>query len=188
MTSKDILFYSNYCEFSKNVLVLIQKRTCRDKFILVCVDHPSVKNQLPKEVDHVPLILTKTKHVVSGDDITKYIETFMAPSAPTTSSAPSQAPPDNGPAAFSLAGSQSFSDTFTFIGDSDSQSNSMTGYGGQSRVTGYGYIGTNDTAPVEVTPRVENEKKGKIDEAYEKYITDRDADITRIFGNQRPKP
>lgn len=184
-SNKDILFYSNFCEFSKNILILIQKKNCRDRFVLVCVDNPSVKNNLPREVDHVPLIITKTKHVMSGENIVKYIETFFS-MKDEGNKMESQSMPTSDimgnagdPAAFSLINNTTFSETFTFIGDNQNH---------EPRLMGYGYIGGggDQSVPTSIQSQVDTEKKGKIDEAYERYISERDADISRIFGNKRP--
>jgi len=197
--SKDILFYSNFCEFSKSVLVLIQKKDCRENYVLVCVDNPQVKSKLPKEVDHVPMIITKTKHVISGDNIIKYVDTFSS-----LNSAKSQQPlsgvsnetnqmslsshdsfgPE--PAAFSLASDMnSISETFTFIGSqTNNQDNRLRGF---DYLQGHsGTMNANMDSSSSMQSRIDSEKKSKIDEAYEKYISDRDADISRIFGNKRP--
>jgi len=198
---KDALFYSNFCEFSKNVLVLIQKRDCRDNFILICVDQPHIKAQLPGDVSHVPMIITKTKHKISGDDIFKYIETFGAmktskpqPSLQTGHQQSGQIQQQSGseaePAAFSLLSDMNtISETFTFIDNG--------GTGTDNRLRGFDYLddrhegrGNGNMGGMmnmdSMHSRMDTEKKSKIDEAYEKYISDRDADVSRIFGNKRP--
>jgi hypothetical protein len=207
--NKDILFYSNFCEYSKHILVLVQKKDCRDSFVMVCVDNPAVRNRLPVEVDKVPMIITKTKHVISGDNIVKYIETFACmnssssggkqkesnhapqqqaqqqnPNNPSTNHT-SQSPSD--PSAFSFdTGMNTFSDSYTFINNEHTtQDHTMQNFGlFGNGVTQQAYQAQGHNH--DLSARIDNEKKSKVDEAYEKYISDRDADITRIFGNKRP--
>lgn len=72
MSSKNVLFYSNYCNFSKEVLGDIIKRNIRDLFVLVCVDQN--RYTLPPFVDRVPLIVTPQKEIITDESLSKYIE------------------------------------------------------------------------------------------------------------------
>jgi hypothetical protein len=49
-----VMFFSNYCNFSKDVICDITKKSLRDAFVFVCVDH--AQHQLPGFVDRVPFV------------------------------------------------------------------------------------------------------------------------------------
>ena len=169
--SKDLLFYSNHCEYSKSVLIELLKRGSREKFYLVCVDNTSVP--IPSEIDRVPAIITRTKNLIMDGDVIKYIETFYAPSRDDDVSNPSQmgdGPDDVQP--FSLNSDiHSYSDKFTFI-----EENPM-----DNRLMRFGYLGQ-DSQPMDIPRELmsqKSEKKSKIDEVYEKYVADRDAEMKK---------
>lgn len=69
---KDLLFYSNYCEYCKHLLSLIIKKNIRDYFILVCVDKKELK--IPAFIEKVPSIFTFKRELYTDDDITQYID------------------------------------------------------------------------------------------------------------------
>jgi len=67
-----ILFFSNYCSYSKDVLTIITRKNIRNAFILICID--TVQN-LPPFVDRVPLIVDKhSKQIFADEDISKILE------------------------------------------------------------------------------------------------------------------
>jgi hypothetical protein len=67
---KIVLFFSNYCNFSKHVINVLTKKNLRHFFVLICVD--SLPN-IPKFVDRVPLIYVNNE-VVVDDAIDGFIE------------------------------------------------------------------------------------------------------------------
>lgn len=70
---KDIIFYSNYCTYSKEVINQISKTTINDNIIYVCVDDPNI--QLPPFIKAVPTIyLVNDKKIVVDQDITSWIK------------------------------------------------------------------------------------------------------------------
>lgn len=83
---KPILFYSNYCEHSKNIVTTILKYQLRGSFTIHCVDN---NNNLPKEVDRVPILMHDNKwlsdeglfaymdHIVEKISVNKNISPFM---------------------------------------------------------------------------------------------------------------
>jgi hypothetical protein len=73
MLPKDVLFYSNYCLFSKKLLTDIQKLNLKDNFILICVEH--YKSAIPATIDRVPTIVTTERDILCEDMIHAYIET-----------------------------------------------------------------------------------------------------------------
>jgi len=71
MDKKDLVFYSNYCEHSKNLINLLIKKNLRDSFILICIDKQGI--QIPSFIDRVPSILTVKRELYTGDVIDNYI-------------------------------------------------------------------------------------------------------------------
>lgn len=69
---KDILFYSHFCNFSKEVLSMMHKMNVKNDFLLVCVEKFS-KN-IPKNITCVPTILTRTGQLLVEDDIQGYVQ------------------------------------------------------------------------------------------------------------------
>lgn len=70
--SKTLIFYSNYCQYSKNLIEEITKANIRDEFLLVCID--SNNYNIPKFVTKVPMIFSKTENrIYVEDEIVQYI-------------------------------------------------------------------------------------------------------------------
>lgn len=72
MQKQDILFHSNFCRFSKEVIDLMTKYNIRQNFVLVCVDNKNY--QIPKFIDRVPSILKISGEVFTDDQLYKYLE------------------------------------------------------------------------------------------------------------------
>ena len=70
---KDIIFYSNYCTYSKEILNQISKTSINDNIAYVCVDDPNI--QLPNFITAVPTIyLVSEKKIVVDEAITGWIK------------------------------------------------------------------------------------------------------------------
>jgi len=70
---KDIIFYSNYCTYSKEIINQISKTTINDNIIYVSVDDENI--QLPEFVKAVPTIyLVNDKKIVVDDEIENWIK------------------------------------------------------------------------------------------------------------------
>lgn len=75
MEKKDIVFYSNYCTYCKEVITRISKLPIKDKLIYICVDDSKI--QLPNFVKAVPTIyLANKKQIVIDESIEKWIESL----------------------------------------------------------------------------------------------------------------
>lgn len=78
-----ILFFSNYCAYSKEVLTVITRKNIRNAFVLICID--SVQN-IPPFVDRVPLIVDKhSKQMFADEDIAKILEIVASQMYPPVS-------------------------------------------------------------------------------------------------------
>ena len=70
--AKDIIFFSNYCEYSKAMITLITKSSLNNYFLRVCID--GGRYQLPPFVDRVPCILNSNRdRAYFDDDVELYI-------------------------------------------------------------------------------------------------------------------
>jgi len=71
--TKDIIFYSNYCTYSKEIINQISKTKINDNIIYVSVDDDNI--QLPPFIKAVPTIyLVKDKKIVIDDEIGNWIK------------------------------------------------------------------------------------------------------------------
>ena len=69
---KDILFYSNFCTYSKEIVNNISKTSLNDSFLFVSVDDENI--QLPPFITSVPTIyLINDKKIVVDEAIPKWI-------------------------------------------------------------------------------------------------------------------
>ena len=70
---KDIIFYSNFCTYSKEIINQISKTPLNDKMLYVCVDDENI--QLPNFVTAVPTVyLVEKKRIVVDESIPKWIQ------------------------------------------------------------------------------------------------------------------
>ena len=73
MEAKDIIFYSNFCTFSKDVINRISKTPLNDNMVYICVDDRNIN--LPPFVQAVPTIyLTGEKKIIVDDNINTWIQ------------------------------------------------------------------------------------------------------------------
>ena len=73
MTKKDIIFYSNFCTYCKEVINEISKTSINDNILYVCVDDENI--QLPNFVTAVPTIyLVEKKRIVVDEAIPKWVQ------------------------------------------------------------------------------------------------------------------
>lgn len=160
---KDIVFFSNYCDFSKEIINLLVRKNMKEQFLFVCVD--ANKYQLPDFVDRVPLLYTKSKHVLVDQSIMDYIEDI------------SPKPKDIEPFSI-MQGTGNYSDMFSFI---DSVDEGVT--------KGYTYL-TGNHDKIMLVPDDTSDKNGtksKFDSSsFDKYLQDRDNDIKKIMGSGNP--
>lgn len=66
MSNVNMLFYSNKCEKSKNLLALMEKEKLIQFFHLVCVD----QNKLPSQIKYIPALMIKGNPTIhQGGDV-----------------------------------------------------------------------------------------------------------------------
>ena len=71
--SKVLLFYSNYCLHSNNLINTISKTSIHNEILYICIDEKKVK--VPSFITRVPTIyLTKEKKILVEDDIDRWFE------------------------------------------------------------------------------------------------------------------
>ena len=77
MSKKDIIFYSNYCTYSKEIINQISKTPINDNIIYVSVDDENI--QLPPFVNAVPTIyLVNEKKIVVDEQINDWIKSKIS--------------------------------------------------------------------------------------------------------------
>ena len=75
---KDILFYSNYCSFSKEVINKVSKTPISDNLVYICVDDKNI--QLPPFLKAVPTIYSiKDRQAYTDNELESYIESLIKP-------------------------------------------------------------------------------------------------------------
>jgi hypothetical protein len=77
---KHVLFYSNFCPYSKEAIGILVKKNLRDRFLLVCLE--TAPRPLPPFVDCVPVLAvanTRPQLVLKdGDRIAAFLDTLDA--------------------------------------------------------------------------------------------------------------
>jgi hypothetical protein len=157
MMNQDIIFYSNYCKFSQDLIKYITKQDLKNMFVFVCVDKN--KHKIPNQVDRVPaLFLAREKRILFEDDIFKCIEQSVQ------SINPMEQP------------SSSFSDNFAFVENDAMQPNQLVDskmfarFGEEQRI---------------YTPEDDSGNKNDNEQTLERFNAQRDNDITSVFGDRR---
>lgn len=157
----NILYYSNYCENSKNLLRNLSKSKIQEELHYICIDrrvtnpdgkiYVLLKNGqsliLPPTITKVPALLqlNRGNHVLFGEQIYKHLQ-------PRENSFTNKATYNNGePQAFSLGNINSgiASDNFSFL-DMSSDELLAKGNGGTRQL--YHYSTVNDNITIETPP------------------------------------
>jgi hypothetical protein len=155
---KDILFFSNYCEFCKEILGMITKNNLKEQFMMVCVDNKQLR--LPPFVDRVPIIYTSDKKLFSDENLINYIQTKVV----TTTLQP-----------YALVGTNTgaYSENFSFIETGDNLAEDFS--------INYNYLGMDQQI---YAPKEDDDSNNKVQSnVLEKYMADRANDIAKILPN-----
>jgi|SaaInlStandDraft_1057018.scaffolds.fasta_scaffold93200_2 hypothetical protein len=116
---KDIIFYSNYCSYSKEIINQLAKTPIHDNIIYVCVDDDNI--QLPQFVKAVPTIyLVNDKKIVVDEAISGWIKDKISKPKDTELQAYYGACDNSYGGSFSTiddSENKPFISSFTFLGD-----------------------------------------------------------------------
>ena len=152
---KDIVFYSNYCKFSQDLINYIGKKDLKKMFVFVSVDIN--RNRLPPQVDRVPaLFLKKEQKVLFDDDIFACIE----------ASVPDANPLENL--------SSAFADNYSFLEE-----------GGGSKVAGGGFATFGQEQRIYCPQEDDGGKGPDNEATLERYNHLRENDVQKIFGEKK---
>ena len=70
---KDLLFYSNYDDYCKQILSIIKKHNIKD-LVPICIDDSKIK--IPSFIKVVPTIyISNSKQIMIDDEINSYVKT-----------------------------------------------------------------------------------------------------------------
>jgi hypothetical protein len=140
---------------------MIAKNDLSDKFMLVCVDNNKLK--LPSFVDRVPLIYTTQKQLYSDDNLVNYLKNQLSSSSTLQ------------PYSLVGMGTCGLSDSFSFLNQEEDE----TG------MRNFIFVGMDQkiNAPDEGDNKGYGAKDGE--NVLERYMADRNADISKIFGNNK---
>ena len=161
---KHVLFYSNFCQFSKELIGEILKKNLRPMFVLISVDQN--KHSLPPFVDRVPMIVSNKKELVYDDALHPFLDSLYKKD-------------DNREILpfMTMTSRGAFSDTFSFVDDQSSPEYGMP--------IGFVFLGQEDKIN---TPKDEERQNGRFDQnMLEKLNSQRDLDIQRII-QMKPRP
>lgn len=141
-----LLFYSNMCNNSKNIVQSIAKSPMRDSIKYICIDNPRVRQKLPAYIKSVPTLVSGSKIIV-GNQINDFLQISTlvnrnkstAPKVPVAQPLKKTAEVE-GPNAFlsSEMGCQ-FSDSYSFLGIDTS----ARGNGGDSMNHSFEFLNEN---------------------------------------------
>lgn len=73
LKSKHILFFSNFCQFSNDILKMIEKNNIKNQFILINISQKKYK--IPLIITTVPTILLNDKKtIIQDDNLDKFLD------------------------------------------------------------------------------------------------------------------
>ena len=190
-----ILYYSNFCKHSSNIIQILSRSTVKNDIHFVCIDkrekmadgqialilENNQKVILPTQITEVPalMLLNQNYKVIFGDDILNFLEPRQERQTQATPMV------NNEPSAFSLSGGGALgvvSDQFSFL-DMTSDDLSAKGNGGTRQMYNYATLDLNDkinTPDEDYTPN----KVGDSD--LQKYENARNSEIK--MSNTPPQP
>lgn len=194
--NKHVLFYSNFCLYSKELLMTITKLDIRKRFILVCVEKH--RAAIPPVIDRVPTIVTPAKELITDERVAPYVHAMKRPGSSSAALSADQLLQRGSSAAaaareLALAPKEVFSSSstaFSYI----SASGESESAGGRGNAADAGGVSEDDDLVVMGASaygifgqeqRIETpvEDDGADDDStadYERYKASRDADINAI--------
>jgi hypothetical protein len=180
----DVLYYSNFCKYSKELLTVITRSSIKQKLYFICIDKRKQRNgsvyvglengkevKLPDVLKTVPsvILFSRGNLVLEGNAIYKYIKEYERESQHVHQE----------PSAFSLNFESFTSDSFSFIDTSPEQMNAK-GDGGALQMHNYVGIDSSDqiVTPPEnyVSTRISQSEGNELDN----LIKQRETDVPKI--------
>ena len=166
--SKDIVFFSNFCDYSKEVVQKINNTPLKDQITLVCVDDKNI--QLPDFIQAVPTVfLINEKKILIDDDI----ETWFN-SKTNSNHSQGQGSGDDLTPYFGSAGA--FSSSFSNLDDSPDK----------PFISGFTYLDEPSSA-IQTPDKLGNDDRIKSDitQSFEKLQQARNQEMSQNPGMQR---
>lgn len=158
--NKHLLFFSNYCNFSKEAMTVITKQNLKKHFMFINVD--SNREKLPVFVDRVPLVYTSKKEIVTDSGVFEFIDFLYKQVLDNVQP-------------FSLSEmSSTLSDQFSFIESTNSNKSNGS------------YVSLNDDFHIDTPQEADthNNIQGNGESSsLDRFISERDMDIQRILTN-----
>lgn len=188
-----VLYYSNYCQHSQELLRIIRSSPVQNEMHFVCVDNRvrgpdgatyvvlpngETKVLLPPTVSKVPalLLLDRGHHVLFGKDIVNHLN----PKIETQKQAAVPAQAGGEPMAFALGGASGFgvaSDTYSFL-DQSADEMSAKGQGGMRQ--SHHYVGVDQIDAITTPPdNYEPDTIGQVSLEQLRQQRDQDVQINR---------
>lgn len=184
MSSKPyILFYSNKCAYSNEVLALIASLSLNPMFLYVNIDNKSYT--LPEFVDRVPLIFLKnSKELVVDQNVVLFINSLSSTKPPRTPQAPHAQMQEQALESGISDMSKGISSSYSFMNENEDKLTPMNyvflNGGGAGAGGGVGGRGGDD--PSRNMTQSEDKGKSRIDSAsFEAYKQTRDQDDANFF-------
>ena len=168
---QDIYFYSNFCQYCKDVMNIMKKHNIHNNFVIVCVDN--TKYKLPGFIDRVPCILKKNGEVLTDENLYDYINTrqqVIEPSKKNENIPGLKKEEDTISPMLSLYGNSIYSTNFSTINENENEDN-----------PNFFTLGKEENI-ISVTPETSSKKNDKSDsaKALEKLMESRQSDDTLI--------
>ena len=169
MSNKNILFYSNYCQHCKEILMKINNFNLKEKISLTCVD--TNRKNLPAFVKSVPTMVVPSENkMITGDDVFAWVNN-EASKKTTNKEIPSNN--DNDIMPWTNEMSAGFSDGFSFL---DSENTTE----GKPMVHSFSFLNesysTSINTPNEGQPTQIGGQRSGIDNDYDAMMKARDSD------------
>lgn len=171
--SKDMFFYSNYCDHCKDIINIIIKKNIRKLFCFVCID--TQKFTIPACVKSVPTVITKQKQILVGNTIANYIEDLTTPSIASDQISP-------------YLQTGGYSSSYTWLTENGYDNDGNIGLQNGTGINSYGMIGSEGQAISGQQQQITESKGLKFDDsAYESYINSRNEDEKHIKRSLIPR-
>jgi hypothetical protein len=178
---KYLLFYSNYCNYSKTLLEEVSTKGLEDFFLTICVDTNIYK--IPSFVDRLPMVYMKrTRKVFIEDGIIDLINDIFALKNKSSNNGGNDNSKEEIESYSKIEMNNSFSDNFSFL-DDNSQKRSFV-FIENDKYNDNAVMNNGNTPPTSLN----DEGSSKLDSsAIEKYMLQRDNDFNSAMQKMQQK-